>query len=87
MRGDGPHGMIFVVAATMTATMTATRTSHPPRTRPHSRGSAGRPAVRVVRAMTAGMTGMTRAGLKSRQLEGKLCCRRSSEKVTDYFQL
>ena len=57
--------VIFVVEDTMTVT----KTSHHPRTREHSRASAGRRVVRA-RVMTAGTTGMTRVGLKSLQLEG-----------------
>ena len=73
--------VIFAVEATMTAT----KTSRHPRTPPaHSRGSAGR---REVRVMTAGMTGMTLVGLRSLQLGGESCWGKSSEKVTEYFQL
>lgn len=75
--------LIFAVEATMTVT----RTSPQPRTPELSRASAGRRAVRA-RVMTAGMTGMTRVGLRSLQLEGKLCCRADHhQRVTDYFQL
>ena len=74
--------LIFAVEATMIVT----KTSPHPTTLEHSRASAGRRVVRV-RVMTAGTTGMTRVGLKSLQLEGNLSCRRSSEKLTDYFQL
>ena len=74
--------VIFAVEATMTVTKTS---HHPPRTREHSQALAGRRVARA-RVMMAGMTGMTLVGLKSLQLEGKLCCK-TSEKVTDYFQL
>ena len=76
--------LIFAVEATMTVTKTSPHLKTPELSQ--ASAVALRPAVRV-RTMTAGMTGMTRVGLKSLQLEGKLCCRRSSEKLTDYFQL
>ena len=73
--------VIFVVEVTMTATRTS---HHHLRTLELSRVSAVRRAVRVT---MAGMTGMTRVGLRSLQLGGESCWGKSSEKVTEYFQL